>query len=81
MPSGGVYVVEDLHTSYWTPFGGGVPAPPSTAIGLAKDAVDAVQAEDPTYVRQPDWGPAPPTPFAHAASLHVYGGIFFVTRA
>jgi hypothetical protein len=36
MPEGSIYVIEDLHTSYWPMFGGGVPAPATSAIGLIR---------------------------------------------
>ncbi len=38
---GGIYVIEDLHTSYWQSFGGG-PDKPDTAVGFLKGLVDIV---------------------------------------
>lgn len=81
MPPGSVYVVEDLHTSYWESFGGSIPAKGSTAIGLAKVLVDDVQAGDVTYVQHPGWGPRPPIDTAGVAEVHVYPGILFVIKS
>jgi cephalosporin hydroxylase len=41
--NGGVYLVEDLHTSYWKRYGGGYQRP-GTFIEYAKNLVDQVQA-------------------------------------
>ncbi len=38
---GGIYVIEDLHTSYWPSFGGGV-GKPDTAVEFLKGLVDIV---------------------------------------
>jgi len=40
---GGVYLVEDLHTSYWAEFGGGY-RKPGTFIEYAKTLVDSLNA-------------------------------------
>lgn len=43
--SGGLYIVEDLHTSYWGQYGGSgdlLKSGPSTAVGFFKDLVDDV---------------------------------------
>jgi cephalosporin hydroxylase len=40
---GGVYVVEDLHTSYWEEYGGGYRAP-GTFVEYAKDLIDQLHA-------------------------------------
>lgn len=45
LKSGGVYVIEDLHTSYWTPFGGGgtfshPKSSPSSTIEFLKQLID-----------------------------------------
>jgi cephalosporin hydroxylase len=41
--NGGVYLVEDLHTSYWKRYGGGYQRP-GTFIEYAKNLVDQMQA-------------------------------------
>lgn len=47
--SGGMYIIEDLHTSYWTQFGGSGTmsnprADPGTAIHFLKSLIDSVNA-------------------------------------
>jgi hypothetical protein len=39
---GGLYVVEDLHTSYWGSYGGGPPGAPGTMVAFLRDLVDDV---------------------------------------
>lgn len=80
MPPGSLYVIEDVHTSYWEDWGGAIPAPPESAVGFAKALVDAVQVTDSTYRRRPQHGPAPVSDVAAAAALHVYPGIVFVEK-
>jgi hypothetical protein len=43
LADGGIYVVEDTHTSYWPGFGGGIRAPGSF-IEFAKDLVDRMHS-------------------------------------
>jgi hypothetical protein len=76
-----LYVVEDLHTSYWEAAGGARVAPPPTAVGLAKDLLDAVQAQDDTFAERPDRGAPPEVIDSDVAQLHVYPGIFFIVKA
>jgi len=44
MDKGGVYLVEDMHTSYWPEFGGQLKGP-GTFIELAKSLIDELNAE------------------------------------
>ncbi|MEP7112845.1 MAG: hypothetical protein ABI862_06240 [Ilumatobacteraceae bacterium] len=81
MPPGSLYVIEDLHTSYWDSAGGARVAPESTAVGLAKDLIDAVQVQDPTFVRRPDRGQPPEVIDVNVAELHVYPGICFIVKS
>ena len=76
---GGVYIVEDLHTSYWPEFGGGVPAPEVTGVGLIQQIVDAVQVTDPTFDRYPARD-RPSSDLPTAAALHVHPGTAIVIR-
>jgi hypothetical protein len=43
--SGGIYIIEDLGTSYFLEYGGGAPGADGTAIAHVKRLVDAVQHE------------------------------------
>jgi hypothetical protein len=79
MSPGSLYVIEDLHTSYYASFGGDIPAPVSSGIGLARDLLDDVQSFDATFDRRPEWGRRPPTSRL-ARAVHVYPGIVFVER-
>lgn len=54
LAEGGLYIVEDLHTSYWPEFGGGFRAPQASVEWL-KALADAIHAD---YLR-PEGGPAP----------------------
>jgi hypothetical protein len=80
MPLGGVYAIEDLHTSYWPSGGGGIPSPDSSGVGLVRQLVDGVQASDPTFDRHPDWGDRPPDPLAPIAAVHVHPGLALIVR-
>ena len=81
MDTGGVYAIEDLHTSYWLEYGGNIPAPRSTAVGFARELIDDVQVNDETFVRRPEWGPRPaPAISDRIAEMHIYPGIFFLTK-
>ncbi len=44
MPKNAVYMVEDLHTSYWPEFGGGMENP-NTFVNLSKSFVDRLNAD------------------------------------
>lgn len=81
MSSGSLYVFEDLHTSYWREYGGGIPAPTGTAVGLVKTLVDAVQACDRTFDRKTKWGERPSTAYSDVIGLHVYPGICFIVKS
>jgi hypothetical protein len=43
---GGIYVIEDLHTSYDAEFEGGAPGLPGTGIALVKHLLDALQFDE-----------------------------------
>lgn len=80
MPAGGLYVIEDLSTSYYPSYGGGDPAPETSAVGLLRELVDSVQAHDSTFVRHPAWGTRSAPQHPDVQSLHVYPGIAFVVK-
>jgi len=66
--SGGVYMVEDLHTAYWDEYGGG-PGRPGSFIETCKGLIDELNAE---HTR----GAVPETPFSQTTlSMHVYDSV------
>ncbi len=82
MPTDGVYVIEDLHTSYWEDFEGAIPAPEGSGLHLVQQAVSEVQLNDPTFWRRPEWGPTPPAwKLGGVAGVHVYPGVAFIVRS
>lgn len=81
MAPGGVYVIEDLHTSYWPDFGGGIPAPADSGVALVQQAASEAQGGDPTFWRRPEWGPTPPPwPWGAVSEVHAYPGVAFIVR-
>lgn len=69
----GVYMVEDLHTSYWDKYGGGLKRP-GTFIELAKDLMDSINA---VHTR----GALPITDFTRSTfSMSVYDSIIAFER-
>ncbi len=82
MPRGSIYAIEDLSTSYWADWGGAIPAPESSSVGLVKGLVDAVQDNDPTFTWTWDWvGPTPaPHWLANVDALHVYPGLAILEK-
>jgi len=73
MADNGLYMVEDLQTSYWNEFGGGVKRP-GTFIELCKDLIDQLNA---------DWSRnvLPPTEFTRTTqSMHFYDAIAVFER-
>ena len=82
MPSGALYAIEDVHTSYWPKYGGGVPPSSSTAIGLCRDLIDDVQAQDQTF-HQGYFANSlkPGSTHPQVGELHVYPGLFIVKKA
>ena len=69
----GVYLVEDLHTAYWSEFGGGLKRE-GTFIELCKGLIDELNA---------DWsrGELPPTEFTRSTlSMHFYDSMVIFER-
>jgi hypothetical protein len=81
MPPGSVYVIEDLSTSYYPEYLGGIPAPEGSGIGFIRHLVDSVQARDPYFGLRPELGPAPPADISGIGAIHIYPGIAFVEKA
>ncbi len=80
MPANGVYVIEDLSTSYYPQYGGGNPPPADSAMSLLEQLADSVQARDPTFKLNPDLGQRSDPTYADVAALHVYPGIAFIEK-
>lgn len=81
LAAGGVYVIEDLHCSYFPSYGGGSPPPPMTGIGLLQRLSSDVQALDTVFAHAS--GPVPSLGSEDLAvtAVHVYPGIAFVEKA
>jgi hypothetical protein len=77
---GGLYVIEDLHTSYLPAYGGGIPAPNNTAVAFLRELIDEVQTRDRVFERRVQWTP-PPTSIDEVAAIHIYPGIAFIEKA
>jgi hypothetical protein len=73
---GGVYLVEDLHTSYWEEYGGGYGLP-GTFIEYAKGIVDQLNAH---HSRDPERHPV--TALTRTVGgMHVYDSIIVFDKA
>ena len=72
LKSGGLYVIEDLITSYWRPYGGGYRRR-GTAIELVKELIDDMHG---WYHK----GPVQPAAKGHVAGLHVYDSMAFIEK-
>jgi GT2 family glycosyltransferase/glycosyltransferase involved in cell wall biosynthesis len=70
----GIYLCEDLHTSYWPEWGGGLRRP-GTFIEYAKQLVDSLNAY---FIKTPVSFPVPITQSAH--SLHFYDSMLVVEK-
>jgi hypothetical protein len=81
MPSGGVYAVEDLATSYDPQFGGQRPAPASSGVGLMEELLTDVQGRDLVWQRPKYTGLRPGVRHHDVASVHVFPGLAFVVKA
>ena len=72
LKSGGLYVIEDLITSYWRPYGGGYRRP-GTAIELVKQLIDDMHG----------WyhnGPVRSAAKDQVTGLHVYDLMVFIDK-
>ena len=73
MDKAGVYMVEDMHTSYWDEFGGGLRRPDSF-IELSKSLIDELNAD---HTR----GASEPTEFTKSTlSMHFYDSVVVFER-
>ena len=71
----GVYICEDMHTSYWPDFGGGYRRP-GTFVEAAKGLVDQLNA---WYTREPDSFKVDDVTRA-AHSIHFYPGMVVIEK-
>nr|BAJ05903.1 putative sugar O-methyltransferase [Streptomyces sp. SANK 60405] len=76
--NGGLYVIEDLQTSYWPRFGGNseVFDSPTTSVGFLKSLVDGLNHEE----ILDSGGRAPGAHDRHIKGLHFYHNIVFVEK-
>lgn len=69
----GVYMVEDLHTAYWSEYGGGL-RQPGSFIETCKDLIDEINAEH-------SRGALEPTEFSRTTlSMHIYDSVVAFER-
>lgn len=83
---GGTYLIEDLHTSYWDHYLGGLNRP-GTAIEYLKTLIDKLNSkyQTPTYTKQFLWSNPvmhpPDIPFSNIThSLHFYDSIAVIEK-
>ncbi|GGV58552.1 class I SAM-dependent methyltransferase [Streptomyces massasporeus] len=76
--AGGLYVIEDLWTSYCPGYGGQdrVPVDGTTSVGMLKDIVEGIQ-----YEEQPRTAEQPPTYLErNVVGVHVYHNLAFLEK-
>ena len=74
---GGFYVIEDMHTSYWTGrYEGGPPGHPDTSVKLVQGLLDAVNRGRMTETYPAEAAAQPPVD-----ALHIYPEIAFVSKS
>lgn len=75
LKEGGIYICEDLHTSYWSEYGGGYKNPVSF-IEYTKDLIDQLNA---WHTR--DAAALYPNEFSHSAhSIHFYDSVVVIEK-
>lgn len=75
---GGLYVIEDLWTAYWSGFGGNEDPRQdgTTSLGLVKSLIDSIQHEE----RPATSGHRPSYVDRNVAGLHVYHNLAFIEK-
>jgi len=76
---GGLYVIEDLHTSYWPEFGGGASSSRTTLEFLA-GLVDGLHYKWWNNPRSEVVGKMPTVLEKHIASIHFYDSVCFIRK-
>jgi hypothetical protein len=77
LAAGGVYVIEDLQTSYWTGWNGGRTSAndPATSVGYLKTLLDALHHQDHSLSNIPK-----PSIARQIRALHLYHNLAFVEK-
>ena len=78
--AGGIYVIEDLNTSFIPDFGGSIPPGERTGVGLVRSLAESTQSLDASFPGFWKTEP-PPAAFGEVGAVHVYPGIVFVEKA
>lgn len=72
----GIYVIEDLQTSYWERYGGSTDlADPSTSMNMIKSLLDGLNYEEYT---EPDYEPSYSE--LHVVAVHAYHNLVFIEK-
>lgn len=71
--SGGLYVIEDLYTSFWPGYGGNPSAGPTTSVGLVQSLVEGLQHQE-----RP--GFAAGYFERHVTGVHAYHNLAFIEK-
>ena len=79
---GGVYVIEDLHTAFWTNWGGGNTGEPNNTLGFLKVLIDKLTfwAKRHQHAPDPSGVPEPDSFEKQVESLHFYDSICFIKK-
>ena len=76
--AGGLYIIEDLATSYWSEFGGAPEAPSTSSVALLRVLVNDAQKGDPSIGYYNREGPV--VMFNDVAAVTVHPGIAFIRK-
>lgn len=76
LADGGIYVIEDLQTSYWERYGGSTDrADPATSMSMIKALLDGLNYEEYT---EPDYQPTYSE--LHVVAVHAYHNLVFIEK-
>lgn len=76
LADGGIYVIEDLQTSYWERYGGSTDLnDPSTSMNMIKALLDGLNYEEYT---EPDYQPTYSE--LHVVAVHAYHNLVFIEK-
>ncbi len=75
LEDGGVYVIEDVQTSYWPRWGGSVDRhDPTTTMALVKDLIDGLNYEEFLDDHEPTYSDR------HVVAVHAYHNLVFIEK-